>query len=220
MRKFITSIIFIILIILFIGVNYHLSNNSAHTSSEIPTTRLSIFGDRNKFHLEVAQKLGVTPVADRNEAKELIKELVLIESNNYYKVDKLTHSIPYLTSGADSLLKLIGKNFQDSLQAKGYAKHRIIVTSVLRTENDVTRLRNSGNPNAAKRSAHMYGTTIDITYARFDCLNPNIDKRYRPNRKELKFILSQVIKDLKIQRKCYALYEIRQRCFHITSRIE
>lgn len=190
------------------------------TTSTLKTETLSFFGDRNSRHLDAAQKLGVTPVSDRNEAKKLTNNLIHIESNEYYKIDKLTHSIPYLTYRADSLLSLIGKNFQDSLRSKGYAKHRIIVTSVLRTENDVIRLRKSGNPNAAKHSAHMYATTFDITYARFDKLPSKSSTARTPSRNELRYVLSQVLKDLKTERKCYVLYELRQRCFHITTRIQ
>lgn len=39
-----------------------------------------------------------------------------IETNEYYEVEKLTHSIPYLIPSAAQLLEDIGHNFQDSLR--------------------------------------------------------------------------------------------------------
>ena len=181
---------------------------------------ISIFKDRNQTHLNVAIKNGIIPLDSRKEVENVQSQLKHIETNDFYKVDKLTHSVPYLTEGARELLTLIAKNFQDSLQSKGYEKHHIIVTSLLRTRNDVTRLQKSGNKNATTHSAHMYATTFDITYARFDrMLTTSTITKKRPNQKAMHKILAEVLKDLKYQRKCYIMYELRQRCFHITSRI-
>lgn len=181
---------------------------------------ISIFKDRNQTHLNVAIKNGITPLDCRKEVENVQSQLKHIETNDFYKVDKLTHSVPYLTEGASELLTLIAKNFQDSLKSKGYENHRIIVTSLLRTRNDVTRLQKSGNKNATTHSAHMYATTFDITYARFDrMLTTSTITKKRPNQKAMHKILAEVLKDLKYQRKCYIMYELRQRCFHITSRI-
>lgn len=94
------------------------------------------------------------------------------------------------------------------------------MTSVLRTRDDVMKLRQSGNPNAVMNSAHMHGTTFDITYARYDRMfSLKSVVRKRPSHTEMKTILSEVLKDLRIGRKCYIMYEVKQRCFHITSRI-
>ena len=181
---------------------------------------ISIFKDRNQTHLNVAIKNGIAPLDSRKEVENVQSQLKHIETNDFYKIDKLTHSVPYLTEGASELLTLIAKNFQDSLQSKGYENHRIIVTSLLRTRNDVTRLQKSGNKNATTHSAHMYATTFDITYARFDrMLTTSTITKKRPNQKAMHKILAEVLKDLKYQRKCYIMYELRQRCFHITSRI-
>ena len=42
--------------------------------------------------------------------------MVEIKTNDYYEVEELTHSIPYLVPEAANLLEDIGKNFQDSLK--------------------------------------------------------------------------------------------------------
>lgn len=65
------------------------------------------------------------------------EKLTHITDNEFYVVDSLTHSIPYLVPCASALLDTIGSNFLDSLTAKGLNPNQVIVTSVLRTENDV-----------------------------------------------------------------------------------
>ena len=124
------------------------------------------FGDLNEAHLNVAQAIGITPIASRKEAEHMKEKLQHIETNDLYVVDSLTHSIPYLIKGAAQLLDTIGTNFLDSLTAKGLNPNKIIVTSVLRTEDDVKRLRRR-NGNASANSAHFYGTTFDVSWKRF-----------------------------------------------------
>jgi hypothetical protein len=171
------------------------------------------FNDLNDCHLTSAQNIGVPPVKSRKEAEELKKTLELIESNELYTVDKLTHSIPYLVPKAKTLLDKIAVNFRDSLASKKGYSHKIIVTSVLRTEDDIKGLRKK-NVNSSKDSAHRYGTTFDITYIRFEPAN-NQDSI--PSDR-LKTVLAEVLRDLKNEDCCYVKYEIKQGCFHITTR--
>ena len=113
---------------------------------------------------------------------------------------------------ASVLLQDIGRLFFDSLQVKGLPLHRIVVSSVLRTEEDVARLRRS-NHNATEQSCHLYGTTFDINYNIYSA----VTSRETPSDK-LKFVLSEVLNDLRKQGRCYIKYEVRQPCFHITVR--
>lgn len=181
----------------------------------------SIFNDKNAVQLRAAKKLGLKqPLKNRSEAEDVKSSLVQINSNDHYKIDKLTHSIPYLTNGAAELLEMIGKNFQDSLKSKGLNPNRIIVTSVLRTQEDITRLKKSGNPNPSSNSAHCYATTFDITYARFDKVKMKNLRLYESvDLGTIKMVLGEVLRDLRKQKKCYVKYEVRQKCFHITTRI-
>ena len=119
------------------------------------------FGDLNDLHLSSATKRGIVPLDDREEAEMAKNKLLKVAPNGYYAMDSLTHSIPYLIPSASVLLTKIATNFQDSLKAKGLCSNRIIVTSVLRTKDDVKRLRRR-NGNASLNSAHFYGTTFDI----------------------------------------------------------
>ena len=176
------------------------------------------FGDLNPKHLKIAQAIGVPPIASRQEAEQMKANLQHIASNELYAVDSLTHSIPYLIPGAASLLDTIGANFLDSLQAKGLNPNRVIVTSVLRTRNDVKRLRRR-NINASANSSHCYGTTFDISWKRFEKVE---DEDGRPmqdvNADTLKMVLSEVLRDLRKAESCYIKYELKQGCFHITTR--
>lgn len=181
----------------------------------------TLFNDQNGVQLQSAVKFGIKrPLKNRDSADEIKDCLVHIKDNNHYSIAKLTHSIPYLTEGAAELLDVIGKNFLDSLESKGLNPNKIIVTSVLRTQEDIKKLQKSGNPNAINNSAHCYATTFDITYARFDKIkfkNLRLCESVKPEL--LKKVLSEVLRDLRNQNKCYVKYEVRQRCFHITTRI-
>lgn len=176
------------------------------------------FGDLNENHLKAARGIGVAAVASRQEAEKMKKKLVHIVSNDYYSVDSLTHSIPFLVPRADKLLTSIGKNFMDSLQAKGLNPYQVVVTSVLRTREDVKKLRKR-NVNATENSAHFYGTTFDVSWKRFQKVE---DKNGRPledvRSDTLKLVLAEVLRDVRKAEKCYVKYELKQGCFHITAR--
>ena len=181
----------------------------------------TLFNDQNGVQLKSARKFGIKQALKNRDAADEIKDcLVQIKNNSHYNIAKLTHSIPYLTEGAAGLLDMIGKNFLDSLESKGLNPNKIIVTSVLRTQEDIKKLQKSGNPNAVNNSAHCYATTFDITYARYDKIkfkNFRLCESVEPEL--LKKVLGEVLRDLRKQNKCYVKYEVRQRCFHITTRI-
>lgn len=175
------------------------------------------FNDMNDAQLQVAQAIGVPAVADREAAEALKERLVKIEDTDTYVLDSLTHSIPYLIPSARDLLEVIGRNFQDSLSSKGLNPYKLVVTSVLRTEQDVARLRKR-NLNASENSTHRHGTTFDLSYWRYVKIP---DLRGRPYEdvppEYLRATLSQVLKDLHdTPGTCFVKYEKRQNCFHIT----
>ena len=152
---------------------------------------------------------------DRSQAEALIKDGTLrhVVSCRSYQLAPMGYSIPYLTENAAEVLDLIGQNFKDSLDAKGMRSHKIMVTSILRTDADVARLMES-NSVAVKNSAHRYGTTFDISYTQFvpDGISTWTD------RNELKRVLAEVLWDLREERQCYVKYEKSQHCFHVTVR--
>lgn len=170
-----------------------------------------VFNDSNFLQLQAAQKLGIDPITDLKSAYFMKRPIVKVESNQYYQIDSLRHSLPYLVPEAASLLEEIGKNFIDSLHSRGGDSYKIKVTSLLRTPETVGRLRRV-NVNATDSSTHQYATTFDISYTNFYCL----DQNRQINQGDLKNLLAEVLLDLKKQGRCYVKYERKTGCYHIT----
>jgi len=169
------------------------------------------FPDGQDVQIEAARRWGVRPVRNREDAESRMKELVYVNVSPYYHVDPLRSSIPYLVPRAALLLQDIGEAFYDSLYQKGVPMQQMIVTSILRSMDDVAHLQRH-NLNATENSCHLYGTTFDICY-----------NRYRPLQREvrndtLKWVLSEVLNDQRRQGRCYVKHEVKQGCFHITVR--
>ncbi len=169
------------------------------------------FPDSQAVQIVAAEKWGVRPVKNREDAEKRMKELVYVGASPYYHIDPLYSSIPYLVPRAAVLLQDIGQAFYDSLYVKGVPFNQLIVTSVLRTENDVVKLRQR-NGNATERSCHLFGTTFDICYNRYHPVT-------QPVRDDtLKWVLCEVLRDMREQGRCYIKYEVKQGCFHMTVR--
>lgn len=219
-RNYSVCIILIISIVSFAGCkekDMSLKLNEPRNIKGVISYKRS-FGDLNDKHLSVAQTIGIHPLASREEAEKMKENLTHITSNEHYIVDSLTHSIPYLIPRASELLDSIGSNFLDSLKAKGLNPNQIVITSVLRTEDDVKRLRRR-NGNASQNSAHFYGTTFDVSWKRFQKVE-DVDGRplQDVSSDTLKLVLSEVLSDIRKANKCYIKYELKQGCFHITVR--
>lgn len=175
------------------------------------------FSDLNENHLQVADSVGLESIPASREIVDTLSGLVEIKSNGLYELDELHYSVPYLTRGGAKELTNIGRAFRDSLENKELPVYKFVISSILRTENDVQRLRRSGNPNASERSAHCYGTTFDISYSRFvrdeeteECMNSY----------ELTKVLAEVLRDERAAGRCLVKYERKEHCFHITSTLK
>lgn len=175
------------------------------------------FPDQQDVQILAANKHGVVPVQNRNEAEHSKGELVYVGSNPFFYVDKLNNSIPYLVPRASVLLQDIGRAYFDSLQIKGIPLHKIIVTSILRTKDDVAKLR-TRNGNATQNSCHLYGTTFDVCYNRYKQIQTRKEPRRQVQNDTLKWVLSEVLRDFREKNRCYIKYEVNQGCFHITVR--
>ncbi len=187
-------------------------NRVKHKIYSVPSYKRA-FPDLNDIQLVAARKHGVAPVENREEAESRKNDLVFIGSNPYYHVEDLKSSIPFLVPRAAILLQEIGSNFFDSLAVKQIPTHKIIVTSVMRTKHDVKKLRRH-NSNATENSCHLYGTTFDISYNRYITLTGC--RKVRND--TLKWVLSEVLNDLRNENKCYIKHEVKQGCYHITVR--
>ncbi len=173
------------------------------------------FNDMNEKHLEIAKKIGIQPVSSREEALKASTKMEEIKSNEFYEVENLTHSIPFLIPDAAALLMDIGKNFQDSLYNLNASLYKIKVTSVTRTVDDISKLRKR-NLNSSANSAHLYGTTFDISWVRYEKIDQNDTLNIDKDR--LKMVLATVLRDQQRAKRCYIKHERKQGCFHITVR--
>ena len=186
------------------------SRSKYHPIRSVPNYKVA-FPDSQSVQIVAAEKWGVRPVKNRDDAEARKKELVYVGESPYYHVDRLSSSIPYLVPRAAVLLQDIGQAFYDSLYVKGVPFNQLIVTSVLRSMDDVARLQRH-NQNATERSCHLFGTTFDICYNRY---HP-VAQYVRDD--TLKWVLSEVLRDKREEGRCYVKYEVKQGCFHMTVR--
>ncbi len=180
----------------------------------VPTPLRQLFNDVNDLHLEAAKTHGISPISNLRDAYNLKKPIQRITTCDNYTIEHLSHSLPFLVPRAAKLLDNIGKRFADTIRARGNREYRIKVTSVLRTNGSVSKLRQR-NINASETSAHCFGTTFDISYSRFICMDSipcDIAQE------DLKNILGEILYDERKNGNCYVKFEVKQGCFHITTR--
>lgn len=185
----------------------------------VPGTYLENFPDVQDVQYPSAHRWGIRPMSNRGEFEKNRDKLVYIGSNPYIHLDeRMVSSIPYLVPRASELLEHLGKAFMDSLYSKRIPLHKFVVSSVLRTEADVRNL-SIGNVNATQRSCHMFGTTFDISYNHYYTVShPDEPERRAVRDDSLKMVLSEVLRDARVEGRCYVRYEVKQPCFHITVR--
>lgn len=171
-----------------------------------------VFNDSNYLHLDAARRIGIAPINNAGDIFAASRPIVRVSSCENYYIDDLTHSHPYLVPEAARLLDDIGRQFRDTLAARGGGDYRVKVTSLLRTPLSVNRLKRR-NINATAESTHLYGTTFDISYSKFICDDPAIPR----TQEDLKNLLGEVLYKLREQGRCLVKYERKQSCFHITA---
>jgi len=224
-KLLILSVISIVVIAASIFYNSPSTEKKLETLTEpkvIGTIRVDKYSDLNAIHLKYAKANGIKGFKSDKEFKANIKklvkdgDLVKIENCNYYVVDKLTHSHPYLTPKAAELLEEIGKRFQKKLEENNLKKSYYQVTSLLRTGQSQRRLSHS-NTNASTNSSHLYGTTFDITYARV-FRKPKLLRELEVADGPAIKLLSETIGELRKEKRCVVVTERQERCFHITVR--
>ena len=172
-----------------------------------------IFNDSNALQLIAAEQNGFKPVSSLSDAYHIDRPLIRIFSCEAYMLDDLSASVPYLVPKAAQLLKEIGYAFQDSIRSRGGKAYRIKVTSVTRTEYSVSKLV-CRNRAATENSCHRFGPTFDSSWVKFDCLDPSMVVSLE----DLKNILAEVVQDFRRQGRCYAIFERKSGCLHITVR--
>ena len=174
--------------------------------------------DPNEIQLVHAQKNGLKkPFSTTQEFLSKIdsmkRQYILVEvtENKFYQIKKLSHSQPYLIPEAVDMLNEIGYRFQKRLHEKKYNNYRFRLTSMLRTEETQQKLSHC-NFNATQHSAHLYGTTVDISYKNFyNTKTDTLESSF-----EAVQTLTKVLLEMRKECKFLAIREHKQSCFHIT----
>lgn len=172
-----------------------------------------LFNDSNYRHYVAAERLGIEPMLKEKTVLPLKRPLERVKSNELYYVSDLQHSYPYLVPESKALLNEIAQRFQDTLGARGGGPYRLKVTSLLRTEHTVSRLRRV-NRASVDSSAHLFGTTFDISFTNF----PYSGGEPHRTQEDLKNLLAEILYQVREEGKCYVKYERKPGCFHITAR--
>ncbi len=184
--------------------------------------RVNNFRDINNVHLRYARVHGIPPIKSgaifQTQVDNLVKrkQLVKITDTKYYIVNKLSHSHPYLIPKGEELLEMIGNRFQKKLKEHQKDNYLFRVSSLLRTQESQKKLRHT-NSNAAGNSAHLHGTTFDITYR-------SLVKKSIFGTKKVVYdgaaiaLLSETIGELRKEKKLVVVTERKEACFHITVR--
>ena len=155
---------------------------------------------------ELKSGWDIQPVLDSGK-------LVAIEPTERYNVDTMRYSFPFAIPKTKALIDTLAVRFQAKLVNTDLYGAKLVVTSVLRTHASVARLRRH-NRNAIRRSAHLHGTTFDLSYANYDFKRP-----VSPAEAEyLKEVLAITLYELRAERKCWVTYELYQTCFHVVTR--
>ncbi|MBO7490439.1 MAG: hypothetical protein J6T88_09190 [Bacteroidales bacterium] len=171
-----------------------------------------LFNDSNYVQLSAARAIGIDPSTIDDPAE--CDALVPIFSTAIYRVDTMYHAKPYLMPETVLLLDYIAHRF-NQLMAEHYpqiGKHKVIVTSALRTEQSERRLKRV-NRNATDTSCHLYGTTFDLSAQRYEHIESGRDTVVDA----CKQMLALALYELRYEGLCYVKYE-RGSCFHITLR--
>lgn len=188
-----------------------LSRNDIPKINFVNKSYREVLNDSNYVQLSSARACGIDPSKVGNPAHN--PSLVPIFSSGLYRVDTMYHAMPFLVPEAVLLLDYIALRF-NQLMAEEYpqmGKHRIIVTSALRTEKSERMLRRV-NRNATDTSCHIYGTTFDISAQRYEHFS-GVDTVVE----YCKMALAKALYELRYEGLCYVKYE-RGSCFHITLR--
>jgi uncharacterized protein YcbK (DUF882 family) len=191
--------------------NYKMPDDMSEYRRDLYRHMRDVFNDSNKYQYAHAVYAGISPIHSINEAYNVNRPLVKISDNDFYKLDSLTHSVPFLVPEAATLLNEIAQNFRDTVTRRGLQPCRLRVTSLLRTPSSVKKLRRV-NRNATDSSTHQFATTFDIAYNNFYTPTSD-DKLENPHYKNA---LAEVLYDLRSQNRCMVKYETHSPCFHVT----
>lgn len=194
---------------------------------------------RNADHVSRAQRIGVR--ADSEAQVDSLRSggrfVRMPDSTSFWIVRRgasPAHVVPQL----ESLLEVVGTRFHSRLVELDLPLYRFEITSALRPTDRQRELRRT-NSNAARLSAHEYGTTVDISYAAFapplevpEPILNGVPREFAPHverftdlalesvsgrkSREIGKIFSQVLAEVQSEGLALVLYERQQTVYHVT----
>lgn len=175
----------------------------------------SLLNNRLPDYLAISSTQGIEPQENHHDFERLAKigALIPIETNPLFLLDSLRFSYPYLVPYAERFLMEVASAFHDSVQHSPLEKHKIVVTSLIRTRETVSRLVKR-NRSATEQSPHLNGNSIDFSFKRFGASK-------ELNEEELIFLqetLSGILWNRRERGDCWVTYEPRQACLHVVVR--
>lgn len=194
--------------------NYMMPVRMDSLRDRLPRSYAVVFNDSNKYQLVHAWRAGIRPIETPAHAFYTVRPIVKVTGlPGVWRVDKLTHSVPYMVPEAKRLIEDIGSEWSRRLRQKGLPPMEFRVTSLLRTKASVKKLRRV-NRNAVEQSTHQYGTTFDITYSSF--MQPGSDTIFTDDPR-YKAVMAEILYDMRAADRCMVKYERKSPCFHITT---
>lgn len=177
-----------------------------------------VLDDKNDVHLAYAQAYGLEKIYTSNlefeeDSAQMTKELKLIhiKNNPLYHLKELKHSYPYVIPEMVDLLNEIAYRFKKELPEKKKDEFLFMVTSGLRTNETQLNL-SKRNRNAAAVSAHLFGTTVDISYKDFY----NVQKDTTMSDYDAVQAITRAMQSLREECRLITVRERKQACFHTT----
>uniref|UniRef100_A0A7C4YSQ2 Uncharacterized protein n=1 Tax=candidate division WOR-3 bacterium TaxID=2052148 RepID=A0A7C4YSQ2_UNCW3 len=179
----------------------------------------------NKKHIEYCEKRKLHYFKNDSDIILNIKKGILrkLVNSPYWSIDSSV-CYPYLLSDAYGTFCNIMLDFQRYFLKNQIISFKPIITSALRTDSFQIELRKR-NKNAAIKSSHCFGVSIDVWYDGFDICLQNFQKIYYSKFKKffpeidnekIKKVLVEILKNYQEQGLIYLIYEKEQHCFHIT----
>jgi len=204
------------------------------TRDEVRTMRAML----NDAHLAKARELGVSGLDDMDDVRAALekRQLVPLRENRFWRIRELKNSVAYVTPDTLRLLEDIGARFQQALEEEGLPVFRFTISSVLRTREQQKRMVRVNRNAARTMSSHEFGTAFDLLRTEFDysAATPllfrtlgdapardtfrkaDLDALGMQYQSVLRTILGRTVIELQNEGRCYAIFERREPCFHIT----
>lgn len=161
-----------------------------------------------KAHIDASKSFNIKLLKNTSNVTNLNNKGKLVKvktKGKGYKVQKLTHSRPYLVAKAKTTLEKMGAKFSKDNKGSTFT-----VSSITRTLEDQCRLRRVNSNASLGISSHNYGNSFDISYIRFNDVvkyNPKMEKA-----------LEKVLEYYRKAGRIYYIKEKEQSCYHITVR--